>query len=68
MKEFFLKVWATIYDRVIKNWKTTLSGLLGLILGWLFFDGVISADIVGVIIMILGFVGFVIKDPRKPEV
>ena len=50
MKDFFKKLWAVIYNRVVVNWKTTVGGIISVILGWLFFDGVISADVVGVVI------------------
>ena len=64
MQDFFKKLWAVIYNRVVVNWKTTVGGIISVILGWLFFDGVISADVVGVIILILGTLGLVINDPR----
>lgn len=64
MQDFFKKLWAVIYNRVVVNWKTTVGGIISVILGWLFFDGVISADVVGVVILILGTLGLVINDPR----
>ena len=64
MQDFFKKLWAVIYNRVVVNWKTTVGGIISVILGWLFFDGVISADVVGVVILILGTLGFIINDPR----
>ena len=64
MQDFFKKVWAVIYNRVVVNWKTTVGGIISVILGWLFFDGVISADVVGVVILILGTLGLIINDPR----
>ena len=64
MQVFFKKLWAVIYNRVVVNWKTTVGGIISVILGWLFFDGVISADVVGVVILILGTLGLVINDPR----
>lgn len=67
MKDWFKKLWAVIYNRVVVNWKTTVGGIISVILGWLFFDGVISADVVGVVILILGALGLIINDPRaKP--
>lgn len=67
MKEFFKKVWATIYNRIIVNWKTTVAGVLTVVLGWLMVDGVLSQDVVGVLVMILGFLGIPIKDPRADK-
>lgn len=64
MQDFFKKLWAVIYNRVVVNWKTTVGGIISIILGWLFFDGVISADVVGVVILILGTLGLIINDPR----
>lgn len=64
MQDFFKKLWAVIYNRVVVNWKTTVGGIISVILGWLFFDGVISADVVGVVILILGALGLIINDPR----
>jgi len=64
MQDFFKKLWAVIYNRVVVNWKTTVGGIISVILGWLFFDGVISADVVGVVILILGTLGLIINDPR----
>ena len=64
MQDFFKKLWAVIYNRVVVNWKTTVGGIISVILGWLFFDGVISADVVGVVILILGTLGLFINDPR----
>lgn len=64
MKDWFKKLWTVIYNRVVVNWKTTVGGIISVILGWLFFDGVISADVVGVVILILGALGLIINDPR----
>lgn len=64
MQDFFKKLWAVIYNRVVVNWKTTVGGIISVILGWLFFDGVISSDVVGVVILILGTLGLIINDPR----
>jgi hypothetical protein len=65
MKEFFKKVWATLFNRMITNWRTTLAGILTAVFGWLLYDGVITSDVFGVIVMILGFLGIPIKDPRS---
>jgi hypothetical protein len=64
MKDFFAKLWSIIYNRVVLNWKTTVSGIVAVVLGWLYFDGGISADIVGVVIMIFGAFGVIVNDPR----
>lgn len=64
MKDFFAKLWSIIYDRVVLNWKTTVAGIVSVVLGWLYFDGGISADMVGVVIMIFGAFGFIVNDPR----
>ena len=64
MKDFFAKLWSIIYNRVVLNWKTTVAGIVSVVLGWLYFDGGISADIVGVVIMIFGAFGVIINDPR----
>jgi hypothetical protein len=64
MKEFFAKLWAIIVNRVFKNWKTTVAGIVGLLLGWFYFDGLITADVVGIVILLLGLLGIVVKDPR----
>lgn len=64
MKEFFKKVWATIFNRIVVNWRTTLAGVLTAVLGWLLYDGVITSDVFGVLVMILGFLGIPVKDPR----
>ena len=64
MKDFFAKLWSIIYSRVVLNWKTTVAGIIGVVLGWLYFDGGISADMVGVVIMIFGAFGVIINDPR----
>jgi uncharacterized membrane protein len=69
MKTFFAKLWAILKDRVFVQWKTTVAGIVGLLLGWFFLDGLISAEVVTVIIMILGGLGIVVKDPtKKPKV
>jgi hypothetical protein len=49
---------------VVLNWKTTVAGIVAVVLGWLYFDGGISADMVGVVIMIFGAFGFIVNDPR----
>lgn len=64
MKDFFAKLWSIIYNRVVLNWKTTVAGIVSVVLGWLYFDGGISADMVGVVIMIFGAFGVIINDPR----
>ena len=64
MKDFFAKLWSIIYNRVVLNWKTTIAGIISVVLGWLYFDGGISSDIVGVVIMILGALGIIVNDPR----
>ena len=64
MKDFFAKLGSIIYNRVVLNWKTTVSGIVAVVLGWLYFDGGISADMVGVVIMIFGAFGVIINDPR----
>ena len=64
MKDFFAKLWSIIYNRVVLNWKTTVAGIVSVVLGWLYFDGGISADMVGVVIMIFGAFGVIVNDPR----
>lgn len=64
MKDFFAKLWSIIYNRVVLNWKTTVAGIVSVVLGWLYFDGGISADMVGVVIIIFGAFGVIINDPR----
>lgn len=64
MKDFFAKLWSIIYNRVVLNWKTTIAGIIAVVLGWLYFDGGISSDMVGVVIMILGAFGIIVNDPR----
>ena len=64
MKDFFAKLWSIIYNRVVLNWKTTVAGIVSVVLGWLYFDGGISADMVGVVIIIFGAFGVIIDDPR----
>ena len=64
MKDFFAKLWSIIYNRVVLNWKTTVAGIVAVVLGWLYFDGGISADMVGVVIMIFGALGVIVNDPR----
>lgn len=65
MKEILKKIWATLYNRLITNWRTTIAGILTAVLGWLLYDGVITSDVFGVLVMILGFLGIPIKDPRS---
>lgn len=64
MKALLKKVWATIFNRLITNWRTTLAGILTAVLGWLLYDGVITSDVFGVLVMVLGLLGIPIKDPR----
>lgn len=64
MKAFFKQLWATLFNRVVTNWRTTLAGILTAVLGWLLYDGVITSDVFGFFVMILGFLGIPIKDPR----
>jgi len=65
MKEFFTKLWATLFNRVVTNWKTTVGGILTIVVGWLVYDGVIPSEFIPVIIMLAGFIGIGIKDPRS---
>ena len=67
MKEILKKIWATLYNRLITNWRTTIAGILTAVLGWLLYDGVITSDVFGVLVMILGFFGIPIKDPRADK-
>lgn len=64
VKEFMKKVWAVLYNRLITNWRTSLAGILTVVFGWLLYENVIPPDVFSVIVMILGFFGIPIKDPR----
>jgi len=55
-----------LWDYVTKNWKTTLAGVLIGIDGILLKSGVITPEVFGTIVTILGFLGFTAaKDSDK---